>query len=216
MGIQSVSEQKWARQYETIYILRPNIDEAAAQKVVDRAKDVIDRLDGKLIKLDNWGKRRLAYPIQKHYRGQFVCLNFAGYNDLCAELERNLNLFEEVIRFQTIMLEDQVDLASVVVDSEEVKYLHIEDETEEESLEVVRARSLGMTRAVPDREPSETLEVESTGENIEKPEGGVVQEQAELSGEESVGTTQPETEENKTVETVEADNEVNLKGTKDV
>ncbi|MFA9411504.1 MAG: 30S ribosomal protein S6 [Deltaproteobacteria bacterium] len=81
---------RWAREYETIYILRSDVDNAVAEKVVDRAKDVIARLDGTLTKLDNWGKRKLAYPIRKSNRGIFVYLKYVGYSDLVAELERNL------------------------------------------------------------------------------------------------------------------------------
>ena len=60
--------KRWAREYETIYILRSDVDNAGAEKVVDRAKDVIARLGGTLTKLDNWGKRKLAYPIRKSIR----------------------------------------------------------------------------------------------------------------------------------------------------
>jgi small subunit ribosomal protein S6 len=145
--------KRWAREYETIYILRPDVDNAVAEKVVDRAKDVIKRLDGTLTKLDNWGKRRLAYPIEKNTRGIFVYLKYVGFSDLVAELERNLRLLDEVVRFQTVLLADTVDPASVTVDPEEVQYLHVEEEEEEaEDLELEHARSLGMAPRPP-REP---------------------------------------------------------------
>ena len=116
-----------------------------AEKVVERAKDTISRLDGTLTKLDNWGKRRLAYPIQKNSRGIFVYLKYVGYGDLVAELERNLRLLDEVVRFQTVLLAEDIDPASVAVDPEEVKYLHVEeDEDVAEDTELERARSLGM------------------------------------------------------------------------
>jgi small subunit ribosomal protein S6 len=163
MATATTPERKWAREYETIYILRPTVDGATAEKIAERATDVIKRLDGQLTKLDNWGKRRLAYPIQKHSRGQFVHLKFVGYNDLVAELERNLRLLDDVIRFQTVLLTEQVDPAAVAVDPEEVKYLHLEDETEEEeSPEEARARSLGMGPAA----------VESSAEGAQESKGG--------------------------------------------
>ncbi|MGB5694067.1 MAG: 30S ribosomal protein S6 [Polyangiales bacterium] len=147
---------RWAREYETIYILRPDVETAIAEKIVDRARDVIARLEGTLTKLDNWGKRRLAYPIQKNSRGIFVYLKYVGYSDLVAELERNLRLFDQVVRFQTVLLTEDVDPASVTVDPEEVKYLHVEAEEEEtEDAELERARSLGMVPRAPREMPEE-------------------------------------------------------------
>ena len=145
--------KRWAREYETIYILRPNVDNDVAEKVVDRARDVIARLDGTLTKLDNWGKRRLAYPIQKNHRGIFVYLKYVGYGDLVAELERNLRLLDEVVRFQTVLLAEDIDPATVAVDPEEVQYLHVEEEEETEDAELERARSLGMAPRAPREAP---------------------------------------------------------------
>jgi small subunit ribosomal protein S6 len=145
---------KWAREYETIYILRPDVDNDVAEKVIDRARDVIKRLDGTLTKLDNWGKRKLAYPIQKNTRGIFVYLKYVGFSDLVAELERNLGLLDEVVRFQTVLLQEDVDPASIAVDPDEVQYLHVEEEEEAEDAELERARSLGMAPRAP-RETSD-------------------------------------------------------------
>ncbi len=140
---------QWAREYETIYILRPNVDNETAEKVVGRARDVVKRLGGTLTKLDNWGKRRLAYPIEKNRRGIFVYLKYVGFGDLVAELERNLRLLDEVVRFQTVLLREDIDPATVEVDPEEVQYLHVEDEDEPEDAETERARSLGMIPRAP-------------------------------------------------------------------
>jgi len=140
---------RWAREYETIYILRPDASNELAERIVERVKDVIARLDGKLTKLDNWGKRRLAYPIQKSNRGFFVYFKYVGYNDVVAELERNLRLFDEVVRFQTVLLAEDIDLASVEVDPDELQYLHVEEEDVGEDAELERARSLGMAPRPP-------------------------------------------------------------------
>jgi small subunit ribosomal protein S6 len=148
-GTAAASATRWAREYETIYILRPNVDNDAAEKIVDRLKEVITRLEGTLTKLDNWGKRKLAYPIQKNSRGIFVYLKYVGFNDLVAEIERTLRLLDEVVRFQTVLIAEDIDPASIAVDPDEVQYLHV-DEVEEESedAELERARSLGMAPRV--------------------------------------------------------------------
>ena len=155
---------RWAREYETIYILRSDVDSAGAEKVVDRAKDVIARLEGTLTKLDNWGKRKLAYPIRKSNRGIFVYLKYVGYSDLVAELERNLRLLDEVVRFQTVLLTEDIDPASVSVDPEEVQYLHVEEEEATVDAELERARSLGMAPRAPRGVPSDARQPVSEGD----------------------------------------------------
>ncbi len=161
--------KRWAREYETIYILRPDVDNETAEKVVDRARDVVKRLSGTLTKLDNWGKRRLAYPIQKNTRGIFVYLKYVGFGDLVAELERNLRLLDEVVRFQTVLLREDIDPATVEVDPEEVQYLHVEDEDEPEDAETERARSLGLIPRAP-RPERPAADVPTGGETAAAPE----------------------------------------------
>jgi small subunit ribosomal protein S6 len=140
----AASPIRWAREYETIYILRPDVEKAKAEQIIERLREVISRLDGTLTKLDNWGKRKLAYPIEKNTRGIFVYLKYVGYNDVVAELERNLRLLDDVVRFQTVLLAEDVDPASVTVDPQELQYLHVEEAEEVEDAEAERARSLGM------------------------------------------------------------------------
>jgi small subunit ribosomal protein S6 len=135
---QAATAPRWAREYETIYILRSNVSPEEADKVVQRVNDVMERLEGKLTRVDNWGKRRLAYPIQRATRGIFVYLRYVAFSDLVAELERNLRMLEPVIRFQTVRVRDMIDPASVEIDPEEVKFQPIEateDEDDEPNLE---------------------------------------------------------------------------------
>jgi small subunit ribosomal protein S6 len=171
----AVPAAKWAREYETIYILRPDVDAEIQEKVVDRAQDVIGRLGGTLTKLDNWGKRKLAYPIQKNSRGIFVYLKYVGFSDLVAELERNLGLVDEVVRFQTVLLRENVDPGSVSVDPEEVLYLHVDDVEEAEDAELERARSLGMAPRAPRDE-------EGAGEGTEEEAEAETQQDTETDG----------------------------------
>jgi small subunit ribosomal protein S6 len=149
-----------AREYETIYILRPNVDPDDAEKVSSRIGEVVDRLEGKLTKVDNWGKRKLAYPIDTHNRGIFVYLKYVGYSDLVHELERNLRLLDDVIRYQTVKLQDSVDLSSLEVDPEEVKFLRIEPTEDEEEPGI--EQQLGFTS--PEGEDKEKKKAEGEGE----------------------------------------------------
>jgi len=123
---------EWAREYETIYILSPQVDPDEADRIGGKMSEVVERLRGKLTKVDNWGKRRLAYPIRKNTRGVFVYMRYVGFGDLVAELERNLRMLDSVIRHQTILLNDEVDPATVAVDPEEVKFRRLEVTPDEE------------------------------------------------------------------------------------
>jgi small subunit ribosomal protein S6 len=148
---QTAATRQWAREYETIYILRSNVDPDEAEKVVQRVQDVMKREGGTLTRVDNWGKRRLAYTIQGLSRGIFVYLRYVAFGGLVAELERNLRMLEPVIRYQTIMVRDMVDPASVQIDPEEVKFLRIEASEDDDSDEPTLEQRLAMAP----REPRE-------------------------------------------------------------
>jgi len=128
----TTTHTKWAREYETIYILQPQVDPDEADRVAGRMSEVVTRLEGRLTKVDNWGKRKLAYPIRRHTRGVFVYLRYVGFSDMVAEIERNLRMLDSVIRHQTIQLQDEVDPALVTVDPEEVKFRRLEVTPDEE------------------------------------------------------------------------------------
>ncbi|MCZ7679563.1 MAG: 30S ribosomal protein S6 [Sandaracinaceae bacterium] len=111
-----------AREYELVYILRPSVSPSEARKVADRITDVLEKRGAKLTRVDNWGKRKLAYTIKKHTRGVFVYVKLVGFTDVVAELERNLRNLDEVMRYQTVRLEDVHDLTTLEVDPEEVQF----------------------------------------------------------------------------------------------
>ena len=134
--------KKWARDYETVYILRPTVDSDEAKKVADRVQDVMTKSGAKLTKVETWGVRRLAYAIAKHRRGIFVYIRFSGYGNVVAELERNLRLMEQVMRYQTIVIGERVDLDEVAVNAEEAVFDAIEKL--EDEAELTTAQQLGM------------------------------------------------------------------------
>ena len=163
---------RWAREYETIYILRPNVDSADAEKVATRVREVTARLGATLTKVDTWGKRRLAYPIQKHTRGIYVYLRYVGFGDIVAELERNLRLLDAVMRFQTIVLADKIDPASVTVDAAEVEFETIQQSEDEPELTFAqrlgleeRARRDDREMDVPEDDADEPEDATSTDDN---------------------------------------------------
>ena len=79
------AQKKIAREYELVYILTPQVDPDEADRIATRLQEVVSRLNGKITKVDQWGRRRLAYPINKMTRGVFVCVRMVGYSDLVAD-----------------------------------------------------------------------------------------------------------------------------------
>src|SRR4029077_6892930 len=80
------------KEYETIYILRSDVDADAAEKVQNRIAEVIGREEGKLVKVEAWGRRKLAYPVAKSKKGVYVYVKYVGHGGLVQEVERNLKL----------------------------------------------------------------------------------------------------------------------------
>ncbi|WP_299024303.1 30S ribosomal protein S6 [uncultured Thermanaerothrix sp.] len=87
------------RAYELVFIVQPELDEAALQGVIEKVKGWITEAGGTINKIDLWGKRRLAYPIRKRHEGHYVLLEMQMPPTYSAELERNLRYFEPVMRF---------------------------------------------------------------------------------------------------------------------
>lgn len=131
------------KEYETIYVLHPTVDADTAEKVQARVAEVVGQAAGKIVKVEGWGRRRLAYPVAKQRRGVYVYLKYLGGGGLVQEIERNLKLSDVVLKFQTVLLRDHVDAASVTVDPEEVKLGRLELPPEDEVQES-REKMLGL------------------------------------------------------------------------
>jgi small subunit ribosomal protein S6 len=131
------------REYETIYILRSDIDAEGAERVQLRVSDAVERERGKLVKVEAWGRRKLAYPIGKQRKGVYVYFKYVGGGGLVAEVERNLKLQDAVVKFMTVQTRDEVDIEQLQVDPEETKLGKLELPAEEEK-EESREKQLGL------------------------------------------------------------------------
>ncbi|MGD8406571.1 MAG: 30S ribosomal protein S6 [Anaerolineales bacterium] len=86
------------RNYELVLIVQPDLDETAFNEAVDRVKSWVDDASGKVGKVDVWGKRKLAYLIQKQREGQYVLLNISLPPEATQELERKIRFLEPIMR----------------------------------------------------------------------------------------------------------------------
>lgn len=91
--------------YESVVIINPNVDEEGMKAVVSKFTDLINS-DGKVEKVDELGKRKLAYEINKNKEAFYVVFNFEANTSLIEELERNYRITDEVIKYMTIRVED--------------------------------------------------------------------------------------------------------------
>ncbi len=96
------------RMYETIFIVKPDLGEEETKVLTAKVQEVITSMKGDFKRLEDWGARKLAYPIDKFTRGRYYFLRFDGDAPLIAELERRLRLDDKVLRYQSVKLEKEV------------------------------------------------------------------------------------------------------------
>jgi len=100
------------REYETIYILRPDITNEGIVQVNAKIRGVVEAGGGTLLKVENWGKRKLAYEVKKQMKGMYLFFSYLGTAGLVEEVERNLRLADQVIRYYSVKMADNVDPAA--------------------------------------------------------------------------------------------------------
>ena len=86
------------RRYETMYILRPRLEEEALGAAVERFKSVVEEQGGTVDRVDRWGKRRLAYEIAKEKEGYYVVMRFSAEPPAVKELDRLFKISGDVLR----------------------------------------------------------------------------------------------------------------------
>jgi small subunit ribosomal protein S6 len=95
------------RIYETGFLLAPNLSEEETEKIITQMTDVISQKEGKLIKQERWGKRRVAYSIKRFNEAFYIFLHYEGKEDIPLELERRFKQTDAVLRYLTLKKEAQ-------------------------------------------------------------------------------------------------------------
>jgi len=101
-------EPNTSREYETIFILRPDTANDGVAQVNGRLRTIVDQMGGKVLKLDNWGKRKLAYEVRKQLKGIYLYWRYLATSGTVEELERNLRMLDSVIRYYTVKVDADV------------------------------------------------------------------------------------------------------------
>lgn len=89
------------KNYELVYVVRPNAEDEVKEAVLNKIQEVVSA-NGEVVKVDTWGNKKLAYPIAKFTEGFYVLVNFKASADLPKELDRNLKINENVIRHMIV------------------------------------------------------------------------------------------------------------------
>ncbi len=95
--------------YETTFITRSELTDEGLKTLQDRLTGIVSSFEGELVLTEDWGKRKLAYPIHKETRGHYTYLVYSGKGNIVHEIERNLRLHDHVLRFLTVNLAGEFD-----------------------------------------------------------------------------------------------------------
>ena len=107
--------------YETIYIVNPTLDDDSLKEAIDKFSDLIKKLKGTIVKINEWGKRKLAYEVKRFDKGYYVVLDFCALPKMVTELERNLKLDDRILKYITVKIDENVDPKDLVSKEKEIE-----------------------------------------------------------------------------------------------
>lgn len=101
--------------YEHVFLARQDLAQAQVDALAEGATKIVESLEGKVTKVENWGLRNLAYKIAKNRKAHYVLLNIDGPAGVVAELERQTAINEDVIRYMSIRVDELEGGPSVIM-----------------------------------------------------------------------------------------------------
>lgn len=136
------------RRYESVFIADPEATEEQRDALFTRVRELIPQQGGYLVEFDEWGNQKMAYEVRRKRRGHYVRLDYCGMGPLVDELERFFRIDDRVMKYLTILLEKDVDVAA----------LQQEKADAEAAREKAAAEAETETEAAPAETPSEPTE----------------------------------------------------------
>ena len=145
------------KRHETIVIIDPDLSKEAEAPILERVNDLIPQYEGFLIETDDWGTKKLAYEIKKKSRGHYVRVDFCGGGDLIQEMERFFRIDDKVLKFMTVLLDEEADLDAIKADLAEKEAAEKQSaaETVEETAETVEKTAETEEAPAESNEPTE-------------------------------------------------------------
>lgn len=123
------------REYDTVFLLKPDVTDDAVDKLKERLRGIVSREGGKVIKFINWGKKKTSFAVAKQPRAVYVEAIYLGKQNLVTELERNLRNIDEVTKFLTSKVADEVDPEARAVEPDEKRAGDVEETPRPERFE---------------------------------------------------------------------------------
>lgn len=99
-------------QYETLYVQRQECGEAQQRENNEKVRRLIEGMGAQILDLQEWGMRELAYPIQKQTRGSYVLVQYCAKAEVVKELERNLKISDDILRFVSVRVDEKAAAAA--------------------------------------------------------------------------------------------------------
>ena len=168
------------RHYETVILIRPDASDTLQNEVRERVQNIIES-EGRVARWETWGKRKLAFEVQKQNKAWYLYSSYVTTQPNIAEMERNLRIMESVMMFQTVRLSDEVALDTFDFDGEAQKLTPLfmtpeEAAAKEASYQREQEWAAGSSRdekraPEPAEEPAATEEAESAAETDAEVEG---------------------------------------------
>ncbi len=119
--------------YETTFITRSDLSDDGLKTLNERVKAIIGSYGGEIVMNEDWGKKKMAYPIEKEARGHYTYVVYTGKGEVVHEIERNLRIHDHIMRFLTVNLEKEFDAAKFTKRREEMKEAAKKREAEREA-----------------------------------------------------------------------------------
>jgi small subunit ribosomal protein S6 len=146
------------RDYELGFILNPEVSEEQTSAILERIEKIVKNYDGQVVKVNQWGRRRLAYPIQHHRDGYYVFIDMILTPETVFELDRTLKVSEEVMRHLVKRRDPKA----------------VQKEREEREARAAAAAAQAQTSATPGPEPEVEGELQAPVEPAVEPEEGIL------------------------------------------
>lgn len=100
---------KRLREYETVFLVKPDLTDDNVDKLKERVRGLVNREGGKFLRFTIWGKKRTMYPVARQPRAIYLHASYLGGAGMVAEIERNLRNLDEVSRYLSIKVADEID-----------------------------------------------------------------------------------------------------------
>ena len=98
-------------QYELIYVIAPDVGDEKVSAVHEEVVALVARFDGRIVKTENWGRRRLAYEIKRHTEGTYTLELIEGSGEMLRELDRRLRVLDQVMRHLVVRIDRELNVA---------------------------------------------------------------------------------------------------------